>query len=103
MKAVHGVPQDPQLLRSLLTSVQIPPQITWPAGHPPQIPAVQTWPWQSVPTTQPFPLAQAGQEPPQSMSVSLPSFTPLAHVEAFRQTPLMQLNPAAQVWPHDPQ
>jgi len=54
-------------------------------------------------TLQPFCNPHAGHEPPQSLSVSVPFFTPSEHVGAaqtlFVQTPLVQSGPSAQPFP----
>jgi hypothetical protein len=67
------------------------------------VPPEQTWLWQSAPTVQPFPSAQAPQEPPQSTSVSLPSLVPSEHEDPAWQRPLTQLEPLEQVTKQLPQ
>lgn len=86
-------PQAPQLEISLVRSLHTPPQFVCPSGQtPPQMPAMQTWLWQSEAAKQLLPFAQPAQTgPPQSTSVSLPFFIPSKQDDPAWQMPPEQL------------
>ncbi len=69
-----------------------------------QVPVVHTPLWQSAPVLQSLPVAHpVGQEPPQSVSVSLPFFTPSLQVGSWQVLPehtaLLQSLPSLQLRP----
>jgi hypothetical protein len=98
-----------------------------PGNFSPQVPLLQNWPvthcvskvqaahamppqkplWQSSATLQSFLSAHDGHDPPQSTSVSSPSFTPSVHVGSWQrpsapQAPLKQSVPTMQWAPSGP-
>ncbi|MFC5490877.1 hypothetical protein [Dokdonella soli] len=87
-------------------SISVSPPFLTPSKHvgAAQVPAVQTWLWQSLPTLQPLPMAHAAQVgPPQSTSVSFPFFTPSEQLAGWQvpalQTRFWQSLPLAQIFP----
>jgi hypothetical protein len=84
--------QTPQLRGSVLESVQTPPQAASPCAQ--QVLLLQLPDWQSADVPQARPLAQAGQGPPQSTSLSPRLRRPSVQCDA--QAPETQTWPAGQ-------